>query len=125
MLVGFTRKNDALSARQLNVLQGRALGISYEEIAEYMDISPKTVEEHRRRAYAKIRCHSGHEAAKWLHKVGYYVDREQWELLVVGKSDIEDTRKVVEDKITKGLADMWSQTIKKAEEIGYAVGTER
>lgn len=119
MLQGFNEKRDSLSTRQLRVMQGKSLGLENEEIAELLDISPSTVTEHRRRAYAKLRCHNGHEAEKWLKDKGYYVTKEQFDVLcnmdspaakqvlVVDEEQEEYDRR--SDKISRSIAEGYRQ----------------
>ena len=77
-LIGFNDRRDTLSQRQLVCMQGRSLGIPPQEIAKYVGIKPGTVVEHIRRAYSKLRVHSGNEAKKWLEDNDKYINQEKF-----------------------------------------------
>ena len=77
-LIGYNDRRDTLSQRQLVCMQGRSLGISPKNIAEYIGIKPGTVVEHIRRAYAKLRVHTGNEAKKWLEDNDKYISEKDF-----------------------------------------------
>jgi len=77
-LVGFNDSRDTLSEKQLCAMQGRALGKTSIEIAKITKSNPSTVQEHIRRAYAKIRCHSAKEATDWLVEHDKMLDEESY-----------------------------------------------
>ena len=64
-----TRKNPAgLTLRQLEVLKLLGKGLSNNEIAQILFISPKTVDHHISAILSKLNFHSRHEAAMFINK---------------------------------------------------------
>ncbi|MCU0446799.1 MAG: response regulator transcription factor [Microscillaceae bacterium] len=53
-----------LTAREIEILQAIAAGLSYKQIAEKLFISDKTVKKHTENVYAKLHVHSKYEAIK-------------------------------------------------------------
>ena len=43
---GFNAKSDSLSHRQLQVMQGRSLGFTTEQLGALLEASPSTMQEH-------------------------------------------------------------------------------
>lgn len=64
------RSGTALSPRQREVLQLIAEGRSSKEIAEFMKISPRTVEFHKTMISAKLGIHNGSDLIKYALKHG-------------------------------------------------------
>jgi DNA-binding NarL/FixJ family response regulator len=56
---------DPLTPREREVLQLLAEGRSNKEVAVALDISPKTVEPHRARIFAKLHLHSMNELVRY------------------------------------------------------------
>jgi len=61
---------DVLSERELQVLEMIAEGLTTPQIAEKLDISPKTVSRHRERIMNKLDIHSATKLVKFAIKVG-------------------------------------------------------
>ncbi len=60
---------ERLSPREIEVLEALAQGMCYEEIAAHLGISPRTVNTHLHRIYAKLHVHSAAGAVgKWLSR---------------------------------------------------------
>ena len=60
-----TRELDQLTPREREVLQHIARGYMYKEIAQRLDISPKTVEAHVSSVLRKLQLSSRHELSRW------------------------------------------------------------
>jgi DNA-binding NarL/FixJ family response regulator len=58
-------RTEALTPREREVLQLLAEGRSNKEVAAALDISPKTVETHRARIFAKLHLHSMNELVRY------------------------------------------------------------
>jgi DNA-binding NarL/FixJ family response regulator len=58
-------RGDALTPREREVMQLLAEGRSNKEVAVALDISPKTVETHRARIFAKLHLHSMNELVRY------------------------------------------------------------
>ena len=61
---------DALTPREREVLQHIARGYMYKEIAQRLDISPKTVEAHVSSVLRKLQLSSRHELTRWAAERG-------------------------------------------------------
>jgi two-component system response regulator NreC len=61
---------DILSKRELQVLEMVAEGLTTPQIAEELDLSPKTVSRHRERIMNKLNLHSSSELIKFAIKAG-------------------------------------------------------
>ncbi|WP_233561197.1 response regulator transcription factor [Sorangium cellulosum] len=61
---------DALTPRERQVLRLLAAGVSTRETAARLTISPKTVETHRVRIYAKLGCKSAVELTRIAVRTG-------------------------------------------------------
>jgi DNA-binding NarL/FixJ family response regulator len=61
---------DALTPRERQVLRLLAVGVSTRETASRLTISPKTVETHRVRIYAKLGCSSAVELSRIAIRAG-------------------------------------------------------
>lgn len=68
---------DDLTARQQEVLQLIAEGLTNQEIAEQLTISPKTVERHRENIMAKLDLHNRTELVKYAVRKGL-IDLGEW-----------------------------------------------
>ncbi|HOB97662.1 MAG TPA: helix-turn-helix transcriptional regulator [Verrucomicrobiota bacterium] len=61
--------HERLSPRETEVLEVLTRGMRYEEIASHLGISPRTVNTHLHRIYAKLHVHSAAGAVgKWLSR---------------------------------------------------------
>jgi DNA-binding NarL/FixJ family response regulator len=63
--VGPAARSEALTPREREVLQLLAEGRSNKEVGVALDISPKTVETHRARIFAKLHLHSMNELVRY------------------------------------------------------------
>lgn len=61
------------------VMQARAIGYNTIKMNAITGDVPKTLQEHIRRAYAKLRIHKGWEAKRWLEETGQYLTEEEFE----------------------------------------------
>ena len=63
--------NETLSGRELDVLTLLAKGLTKTEIAKVLEISPKTVDVHVKKLYAKLGVRNGPEAVYEAFMTGY------------------------------------------------------
>ncbi|HEV2172859.1 MAG TPA: response regulator transcription factor [Nitrospira sp.] len=66
-----SRVHGNLTDRQIEILRLIADGLRNREIAERLDIHPKTVEYHKSQIYAKIGAHSPALAVRFAIRNGY------------------------------------------------------
>lgn len=71
------KRLDNLTAREREVLQLIAEGLSNQEIARRLVISPKTVQRHRENIMAKLDLHNRTELVKYAVRKGL-IDLEEW-----------------------------------------------
>jgi len=84
-LAGFSKKEtvfsgagyDSLTPREQEVMALLAEGVSTNEIADKLFISPKTVENHRARIMGKLGLHSSMELIRYAAKIGI-IDVDLW-----------------------------------------------